>query len=144
MDEFDYFAKADDDTFLIIENLKRYLAHRDWNEPEFFGHRMYFKVDGKKITYNSGGPGQILSRPALKLMVERSYSNKTYNCMKDGQGGLSMISFVFNLTCLWPVSCLFLACFLLVSDLFLTCFLLVSDLLLACFCLVSYLFLSCF
>ena len=86
LNDFDYFAKGDDDTFLIIENLKNYLADRDPDKPEFFGHRMYFTREEKRFTYNSGGSGQILSRKALKLMVEKSIRNTSYDCMPDGQG----------------------------------------------------------
>ena len=84
--DFEYFVKCDADTFLIIENLKRYMAKRDPEKPEFFGHRMYLHVDGHLMTYNSGGPGQVLSRKALHIMVERAFTNKTFECMPDGEG----------------------------------------------------------
>ena len=86
LNDFEYFVKADDDTFIIVENLRRYMANRNPEEPEFFGHRMYLSLFGRKIIYNSGGPGQVLSRKALKLMVEKSMLNSRRNCMPDGQG----------------------------------------------------------
>ena len=87
--EFDYFAKADDDTFMVIENLKYYLLGRDPDSPEFLGHRMYIDAMGYDIIYNSGGAGQVLSRKALQILVERAYADKTYNCMPDGEGQYS-------------------------------------------------------
>ena len=37
-DNFDWFMKADDDTFVIIENLKDMLSEYDTNDPIHFGH----------------------------------------------------------------------------------------------------------
>ena len=84
--QFEYFVKCDDDTFLIIENMKRYMARRDPEKPEFFGSRMYLNANGNKIIYHGGGPGQVLSRKALHVMVEKAFQNKTHDCMPDGQG----------------------------------------------------------
>ena len=42
--EFDWFLKADDDTFVIIENLKALLVDYDTNSPIHFGH--HFKALG--------------------------------------------------------------------------------------------------
>ena len=43
-DQFDWFMKADDDTFVIVENLKFLLAHYSTMDPLSFGH--HFKVLG--------------------------------------------------------------------------------------------------
>jgi hypothetical protein len=40
--DFDWFLKADDDTFLIIENLKAFLSEQNSSEPVTFGYN--FKV----------------------------------------------------------------------------------------------------
>ena len=37
-DDFDWFMKADDDTFVIVENLKEMLSEYDTNNPIMFGH----------------------------------------------------------------------------------------------------------
>merc|ERR1719510_133593 len=51
-DEFHWFVKADDDTFMVIENLREFLKPFDTNEPIHFGH--HFKYLGG---YFAGGPG---------------------------------------------------------------------------------------
>ena len=94
----EYFVKTDPDTFLVVENLKQYMARRDPDVPEFFGHRLYEGINpgnpksfgmGKgrvNVLYNSGGPGQLLSRRALQLLVATAYADKSYDCMPDGTG----------------------------------------------------------
>jgi len=42
LNEFDWFIKADDDTYLIIENLKAFLSEQNSSEPVTFGYN--FKV----------------------------------------------------------------------------------------------------
>lgn len=42
IDKYDYFMKADDDTFVIAENLRYLLAEKNPNEPFLMGRR--FKV----------------------------------------------------------------------------------------------------
>ncbi|BHF58795.1 hypothetical protein SprV_0100175000 [Sparganum proliferum] len=65
--EYDYFFKADDDTYLFVENLADELSRRNPDEPFMMGHRFRrFQKDG----YFSGGAGYVLSRGALKLLVE--------------------------------------------------------------------------
>ena len=46
-EEFEWFMKADDDTFVIVENLKYLLANYSTNDPIHFGH--HFKYLGVSI-----------------------------------------------------------------------------------------------
>ena len=39
LDKYDWFFKADDNTYVIVENLKLFLAQYDPNQSWFFGHR---------------------------------------------------------------------------------------------------------
>jgi hypothetical protein len=86
LEQADYFVKCDPDTFLIVHTLKRYLASRDPKKAEYFGHRFYYRgMKTRQYLYNSGGPGQVLSREAVKTLVTQAFKMEK-DCMPDGQG----------------------------------------------------------
>ncbi|KAJ7999143.1 hypothetical protein DPEC_G00212340 [Dallia pectoralis] len=65
--EADWFLKADDDTYVIVDNLRWVLANHTPEEPVYFGRR--FKPYTKQ-GYMSGGAGYVLSKEALRRFVE--------------------------------------------------------------------------
>ncbi|XP_059178877.1 glycoprotein-N-acetylgalactosamine 3-beta-galactosyltransferase 1-B-like isoform X2 [Physella acuta] len=75
----DWFMKADDDTYLIVENLRYFLSGQNTSEPVYFGH--HFKTIVKQ-GYYSGGGGYVLSKEALKRLGEQG--NNTKVCRQDG------------------------------------------------------------
>ncbi|GFR68833.1 glycoprotein-N-acetylgalactosamine 3-beta-galactosyltransferase 1 [Elysia marginata] len=64
--EFDWFLKSDDDTYIVMENLREMLRSYDPDSPVYFGYRFKpYTPQG----YMSGGAGYILSREALRRLV---------------------------------------------------------------------------
>nr|XP_045591743.1 glycoprotein-N-acetylgalactosamine 3-beta-galactosyltransferase 1-like [Procambarus clarkii] len=80
--QYDWFFKADDDTYAIMENMRYMLSLYDPNFPIYFGSRF------RKFTkqgYMSGGGGYVLSREALKQFVEVAQPDKKL-CQQDNTG----------------------------------------------------------
>eukprot|EP00043_Microstomoeca_roanoka_P019016 m.208477 g.208477 ORF g.208477 m.208477 type:complete len:499 (+) comp16926_c1_seq1:282-1778(+) len=74
LNDYDWFMKADDDTYVMVDNLRKFLSKFDPNKPHFFGRR-FLLHRGKKdweMSYHSGGAGYVLSRRALQLLGERA------------------------------------------------------------------------
>ena len=61
VNDADWFIKADDDTFVIVENLRHLVSTLSPDQPHYLGR--YFKPFGG---YNSGGAGYVFSRETLR------------------------------------------------------------------------------
>ncbi|CAF3944249.1 unnamed protein product, partial [Rotaria sordida] len=80
LNDFDWFVKADDDTYVIVEHLKTFLNEQNPSEPVTFGYN--FKIHVPK-GYHSGGASYVLSRESLQRFYE-AHKDPTSNCRKDG------------------------------------------------------------
>ena len=61
----DWFIKTDDDTYLVLENLRNFLSKHDSTKPNYFGR--YFTMEGG---YNSGGAAYVFSKKTLADFYE--------------------------------------------------------------------------
>uniref|UniRef100_A0A8D8QWU8 Glycoprotein-N-acetylgalactosamine 3-beta-galactosyltransferase 1 n=1 Tax=Cacopsylla melanoneura TaxID=428564 RepID=A0A8D8QWU8_9HEMI len=79
--QYDWVLKADDDTYVVVENLRYMLIHYPKSEPLYFGCK--FKPFVKQ-GYMSGGAGYVLSEEAVHLFIEKALPNP--GCRQDEDG----------------------------------------------------------
>lgn len=68
--QFDWFFKADDDTFLVVHNFKHLVTSRNPDEAYYVG-RLLGKKQAAQKGFMSGGAGFALSRAAIRMFVNR-------------------------------------------------------------------------
>ena len=65
-DQFDFLIKADDDTFMVLDNLRYLLSGLEPGKEFVLGHLQH----DRGVSYLSGGSGYVISRPAVRHLVE--------------------------------------------------------------------------
>jgi glycoprotein-N-acetylgalactosamine 3-beta-galactosyltransferase len=77
LDDADFFVKADDDTYIVWENLLHFLSRIDPTQPRYFG-RQFIPQNDMKRSYYSGGTGIILTKATLTLLGDTVKGNVTH------------------------------------------------------------------
>lgn len=84
-DDADWFLKADDDSYVVMENLRSMLHPYTPDMPVYFGRKFKLPSQPPSQGYMSGGAGYVLSKRAMNVLVEDGFPNKTI-CW-PGNGG---------------------------------------------------------
>ena len=78
LNDADWFIKTDDDTYVILENLRYFLSSQNSSRPVSFGQHFVYK----DYQYHSGGAGYVISKEALIRYGEKG--NNSNLCSPDG------------------------------------------------------------
>ena len=78
--EFDWYLKADDDTYIFVDNLRKFLSDKSPMSPVTYGYDYHCYVSHG---YHSGGAGYVLSKEAFSRISSSLVQNYTY-CPNTG------------------------------------------------------------
>lgn len=79
-DAFDWYLKTEEDTYVVVENLRYFLYAYDPLQPLSFGHRVNDSI--AKYEYFANEAGYVLSKKALQRLNE-GFNDKTKCKPKD-------------------------------------------------------------
>uniref|UniRef100_A0AC35U404 N-acetylgalactosaminide beta-1,3-galactosyltransferase n=1 Tax=Rhabditophanes sp. KR3021 TaxID=114890 RepID=A0AC35U404_9BILA len=84
---YDWIIKCDDDSYVVLENLRMFLLNKDPNTQHYYGFRLQFyepHTNGN-FDYIQGGSCFVISKATLKTLVTRGLSNPKV-CKKGSEG----------------------------------------------------------
>jgi glycoprotein-N-acetylgalactosamine 3-beta-galactosyltransferase len=74
LDDYEWFLKADDDTFVFVDHLRQFLSRKEIFNSTYFGYDLYDWV--------SGEAGYVMSRQALSK-IGHALDNNSLNCSQN-------------------------------------------------------------
>jgi hypothetical protein len=77
---YDWYLKADDDTFVFVDNMRQFLADKDPKQAVTYGYNFKVIVENG---YHSGGAGYLLSNEALQRIGKKLSADKA-SCSSTG------------------------------------------------------------
>ncbi|KAJ8024695.1 Glycoprotein-N-acetylgalactosamine 3-beta-galactosyltransferase 1 [Holothuria leucospilota] len=83
-DKYDWFVKADDDTFIIVDNLRYFLASKDPMQLEYYGFHLRLPPEmGYAIDFISGGAGYVMGKETLQTLIKVVFDDE--KCHANGE-----------------------------------------------------------
>lgn len=96
LDKAEWFCKFDDDTLVIMPNLREFLAKYKHTDPHYFGRRLWLGgSDDQRMSYYSGGGGYVISKNVLERLGKAVTADPTtyvgpWNAAEDFAFGETM------------------------------------------------------
>ncbi|XP_052259449.1 glycoprotein-N-acetylgalactosamine 3-beta-galactosyltransferase 1-like [Dreissena polymorpha] len=81
MEHFDWFLKADDDTYVIMENMRFILKGLNPERPAYLGYQL--EPTCVDSPYMSDGAGYVFSLSGLKRLVEKGFQVRYQYCYRS-------------------------------------------------------------
>ncbi|SMR52397.1 unnamed protein product [Zymoseptoria tritici ST99CH_1E4] len=73
-----WYVFYEGDTFVVWDNVFRWLANFDPDTPQYFGSPSPGREDkGERVWFANGGPGYIISRAAMRRLVKNDFDQTT-------------------------------------------------------------------
>ena len=73
--DYDWYLKADDDSFIFVDNLRSFLKTKNSSKPVTYGYDFGVIIERG---YHSGGAGYVLSNEAIKRIGVELVSNFSF------------------------------------------------------------------
>uniref|UniRef100_A0A0N5BGG8 N-acetylgalactosaminide beta-1,3-galactosyltransferase n=1 Tax=Strongyloides papillosus TaxID=174720 RepID=A0A0N5BGG8_STREA len=101
--EYDYVLKGDDDTYIVMENLRAFLLNENPDNDSYFGFTVYNPPGNIANGYIQGGSGYVFSRKTFNTLVEEGLDNERYctsrnDVLDDMQIGRCLVRMGINPT----------------------------------------------
>ena len=88
--DYDWYLKADDDTFIFVENLLAFVSDKNSSQPVTYGYDFKVIVDHG---YHSGGGSYLFSQEALNRLGAQLNNNYNF-CPNTGTEGKQCENFL--------------------------------------------------
>ena len=97
--DYDWYLKADDDTFIFMNNLRKFVSDKNASLPVTYGYDFKLYIPQG---YHSGGAGYLLSNTAMLKLGDKL--NKDYNyCLNTGK--YTFITFIYTTSFMTIFTC---------------------------------------